>query len=93
MRVFFSPIVGLVDQIQYTFDEDKITIQYKGVTDVFDFTGLPDGTLDATTIETVLEINAIQSVEKIDGILYVELLNRIDEEDSEFHRFPEWIEV
>lgn len=93
MRVFFSPIVGLADQIQYIFDSDKITATYKGSTDTFDFTGVPDGQLDLSTLETVLEVNPIMSAERVDGILYVELLNRIDEQDSEFHKFPEWIEV
>lgn len=93
MRVFFSPIVGLADQIQYIFDNDNITATYKGTIDTFDFTGMPDGQLDLSTLETTLEVNPILSAERVDGVLYVELLNRIDEEDSEFHKFPEWIEV
>ena len=93
MRIFFSPIVGLADQIQYTFDNDKITATYKGTTDTFDFTGMPDGQLDLSTLETALEVSPIMSAERIDGVLYIELLNPINEEDSEFHKFPEWIEV
>lgn len=93
MRVYFSPIVGLADQIQYTFDKDKITTTYKETTDTFDFTGMPDGQLDLSTLETTLELNPILSAERVDGVLYVELLNRIDEQGSEFHKFPEWIEV
>lgn len=93
MRVYFSPIVGLADQIQYTFDNDKIIAVYKGTTDTFDFTGIPDGKLDLSTLDTTLEVSPIMSAERVDGVLYVELLNRIDEQDSEFHKFPEWIEV
>ena len=93
MRVYFSPIVGLADQVQYTFDNDRITATYKGTTDTFDFTGTPDGQLTLGTLETTLELSPIISAERVDGVLYVELLNRIDEQDSEFHKFPEWIEV
>ena len=93
MRIFFSPIEGLEDQMQYIFDNDKITATYKGTTDTFDFTGVPDGQIDLSTLETTLEENPIRSAERVDGVLYVELLNRIDEQDSEFHKFPEWIEV
>ena len=54
---------------------------------------MPDGQLDLSTLETTLELSPIMSAERVDGVLYVELLNRIDEQDSEFHKFPEWIEV
>lgn len=92
MRIYFSPIVW-DKEIVYTFDNDKITATYEGTTDTFDFTGMPDGQLDLSTLETTLEVNPIMSAERVDGVLYVELLNRIDEQDSEFHKFPEWIEV
>lgn len=93
MRVYFSPIVGLADQIHYTFDNDKITATYKETTDTFDFTGMPDGQLDLSTLETTLEVSPIISAERVDGVLYVELLNPIPHEATEFQRFPEWIEV
>ena len=93
LRVFFSPIVGLADQIQYTFDKNKITATYKGTVDTFDFTGMPDGQLELSTLETTLELSPIISAERIDGVLYVELLNPISDDATEFQRFPEWIEV
>lgn len=93
MRVLFSPVVNLPDQFQYSFDGEKVTVTYKGVTDEFDFTGSPDGQIDLSTVETVLEFNPIMRAERADGILYLEVINSIEEDASEAYKFPNWIEV
>lgn len=93
MRVLYSPVVNLPDQFQYSFDGEKVTVTYKGVTDEFDFTGIPDGQIDLSTVETVLELNPIIRANREDGILYLEVINSIDEDSSDVYKFPNWIEV
>lgn len=61
------------------------------ITDVFDFSSFPNGI--AKAIITPLPGNPFVNVHREDGILYVELLNYITEDASEFEKFPVWIEV
>ena len=94
MRIFKSPQIRF-DGIQFTFafEGETVSATLNGVTDTFDFTGLPDGEADYSMIETVLEYNPILKATKVDGILSVELLNFISEDATEAEKFPEWIEV
>lgn len=94
MIVTFSPQASM-DWIDYSFDGDAITATYRGVTDVFDFTGLPDGVLalyDDLTGESLVEsdlgVNPILYAEKTNGVLYVKLLNFITETATLMERFP-----
>jgi len=93
MRVYFSPIVGLEKVVNYEFSGDSITATIEGVSDVFDFTGTPNGKVDTMSVETELPLNPLIQAERMDGVLFVELMNPIPEEATEFQRFPNWIEV
>lgn len=90
MRILLSPQVPINegDKINYEFESDKIIATFKGVTDTFDFSGMPDGR--AENIETTLELNPIISAERKDGVLYVELLNYTGKDATEEERFPDW---
>ena len=94
MRIYKSPQVGTDEKrFEFEFSGETITVIFDGVSDTFDFTGLPDGKADYSMIETVLEYNPILKATKVDGILSVELLNFISEDATEEEKFPEWIEV
>lgn len=92
MSVYFSPIVGL-DEIMYEFSGDSVTATIGEVSDTFDFTGMPDGSIDIMSVETTLPFNPLIQVERVEGVLFVELINPIPYDATEFQRFPEWIEV
>lgn len=91
MRIFYSPQGNERDTITYDIQGEVITATLNGVSDIFDFTELPDGI--ATEIISDLPINPVVKVEREAGVLYVELLNYIREDATEFEKFPEWIEV
>ena len=94
MRILMSPQVMLEDKkFDFTFSGDTITATFDGETDTYDFSGLPDGEVDFSMIETTLAYNPIIMARRVDGVLSVELLNFISEDASELKRFPEWIEV
>lgn len=94
MRILMSPQVMLEDQrFDFDFSGESISATFDGETDTFDFSGLPDGEVDFSMIETVLEYNPILKAQRVDGTLSVELLNFISEDASEAEKFPEWIEV
>ena len=94
MRILMSPQVMLEDQrFDFVFSGESITATFDGETDTFDFSGLPDGEVDFSKIETTLPINPILIARRVDGVLSVELLNFISEDASDAERFPEWIEV
>lgn len=91
MRVFFSPQVNDNEKIKYSFNGEIITVEYKNQIDEFDFSGLLDGELIG--VETILPIEVIISAKRVDGELFVELLNYISENATHEELFPEWIEV
>lgn len=91
IKVFYSPQTNEVDILTYEIQGEVITATLNGVSDVFDFTDLPDGI--ASELESSLPINPIVNAEQEEGVLYVELLNFIKEDASEFEKFPVWIEV
>ena len=94
MRIYKSPQVSSNGKrFDFSFSGEIITVSIFGVSDTFDFTGFPDGEVDYSMIETVLEYNPILKATKVDGILSVELLNLISEDATEAEKFPEWIEV
>lgn len=90
MQVLLSPQrpVNSEDKINYEFGNDIVTATYKGVTDTFDFSGMPDGR--AENIDTTLEVNPIISAERKDGVLYVKLKNYISEGATNEEKFPDW---
>jgi len=90
MIIQYSPQVSN-RKINYTFEPDKIIAELNGVTDVFDFAGMPDG--EAAEIETTLEINPIIRAYKKDGIVHLMLLNFISADAAEIEKYPTEFEV
>src|SRR5699024_9142212 len=94
MKILFSPQVRDDDKIWYEIEYQKITATINGVTDTFDFTGMPDGELQMyddgnSLIETVLDEVPIISAKKENGELTVEILFTLDmEEKDERLLFP-----
>ena len=89
MKILFSPQVRDDDKIWYEIEYQKITATINGVTDTFDFTGMPNGKLQLynsdgeSMIETVLEEIPILGAEKTDGVLTVEILFSIDSSEKD----------
>ena len=90
MRILLSPCVNELETILYTFDGEIITATIGEVSDVFDFTGFPEGELDVTAIESVLPHRVVNKAVRENGVLSVTLLNFIKEDASEEEKFPEW---
>ena len=90
MRVLLSPQRS-DRKIGYKIEGEKVIATIDNVTDIFDFSTMPDGIMDE--VETILDVNPIVSAKRIDGELYVELLNFIVQDATEEERFPEWQEV
>ena len=94
MKIYKSPQVREDDKrFVFEFSGEMIIATFDGISDTFDFTGLPDGEADYSMVETVLEYNPILKATKVDGILSVELLNFISEDATEAEKFPEWEEI
>ena len=74
MRVTYSP-QRIDHTVSYAFDGDCITATMDGVSDVFDFSGLPDG--EAAGIESVLDPCPVLAARRVDGELHVTLLRAI----------------
>lgn len=90
MYVILSPVRS-DKSISYVYNGEVIIATIDGQTDDFDFSEVPDGKLGE--VETSLPINPIVSAERIDGDLYVVLINFISSDATEEERFPEWQEV
>src|SRR5690606_30089970 len=74
MRITYSPQRS-DRNITYTFDGDRITATLDGVSDVFDFTPLPDG--EAASIASVLDPCPVLAARRVNGELHVTLLRAI----------------
>lgn len=99
MKIYLGPQINDNERMFYKFDGEKVTVSAGNITDTFDFTGLPDGVLEMQNketgeelIKTNLPINPITSAKKVDGVLYLELLNWIPSDAPEEMMFPEWID-
>ena len=96
IKVFFGPQVS-DNKIEYSFNGEIVTITIDGITDIFDFSSLPEGQLirddNPQEIETLLPVNPIISAKREDGILHLELLNWIGHNAPYESRFPEWVEL
>lgn len=88
MHVLLVPQYNPRKEIIYKFKGELITATIDGITDVFDFSTVPDGVADQ--IDTILPLNPVLSAKKVNGVLFVELLNFIDEDATEEERFPDW---
>lgn len=98
MFIFKTPQRGYDEVIKYSFNGDVITATHKGITDVFDFTNMPEGSLprsidSPSPIETTLSINPIIDARRTNGVMYVTLVNFLEENASEEDQFPTWMEV
>lgn len=90
MKILLSPQRN-DKKIEYQFEGENITATIDNITDTFDFSTMPDGIMDE--VETTLDVNPIVSAKRVEGELYVELLNFIDDNATEEEKFPEWQEV
>ena len=91
LKIFYSPQVTETDLLTYDIQGEVITATLNGESDIFDFSSIPDGIMKE--IEGILAINPIVNAEREEGVLYVELLNFIKEDATEFEKSPVWIEV
>ena len=76
MKIKLMPQIPL-DQsrrIQYKFVKNSVEVTIDGVTDIFDFNTVPDGTLDTSSVVTDLPVNPFHSVKKVDGVIWMELM-------------------
>jgi hypothetical protein len=87
MQIKYSPCRS-DDKLIYTFEGEKVIVNYSGQEDVFDFTEMPDGV--AENIETTLSLNPIISAKREEGVLYLELLYFHGANASYEERFPTW---
>lgn len=88
IKVLYSPQINIKDSLKYKFEGDKVTATLNGMTDIFDFTGMPDGAVDS--VETVLPMDVIIEAQKKDGFLWLTLLKFIPENAPQSDRFPTW---
>lgn len=91
MKILYSPQVS-DRKLTYEFNNDVVTATLNDITDTFDFSGMPNGFADSIESE-VFDFNPVLSAKKEDNILYLELINFIDEDATEEECFPDWIEV
>lgn len=100
MKIILFPQVRDRDRIWYEIEDQKITATINGVSDTFDFTGMPNGELQLWDnegnwlVETKLDEVPIASAKKENGELTVEIIFSIDMyEEDERLLFPEPMSV
>ena len=93
MRIMKSPQIRF-DGVRFTFvfEGETVSATLGSESDIFDFSGFPDGRIDSSMVETILAHNPIISAERVGGVLSVELINFIPEDAPETDKFPEWEE-
>jgi len=74
--------------VTYTFDGDRITATLDGVSDVFDFSALPDG--EAAEIISTLDPCPVLSAKRVNGELQVALLRAIPARPSDPEELEAW---
>lgn len=93
MKVYKSPQVRIDGKrIEYTFDRNKITAVFDGVTDVFDLSAVKSA-INPKGIRTSLAFNPIERITYVDNDLEVTLTNFIGVDATEAERFPNFQEV
>jgi len=102
MKIKFSPQIS-DNKIQYSFDSEKITAVYNGLSESFDLSMLDGAFIQLITDEQlltqmqyfktneILPFMPIINANRIDGILCVELINFISLDASEEEKYPDWI--
>ena len=92
MKILYSPQVRYdSDKYKITISGEAITIQYHDKTETFDFTGMPNGIGEVES--EVFDFEPIISAKRVNGVLWVEILNLIGIDATHEERFPEWLEV
>lgn len=99
MMILYSPQLNENNTLEYTFEGDKITAIFNGISDTFDFTGMPDGSIVNSYdrfnpgIVSTLPINPIMDAVRDNGVLKVRLIKYITSDAPESEKFPDWVEV
>lgn len=77
--------VNLVDRMTYEFEGDRITATLGDITEVYDFTGLPEGrpVVDLNTVETALPAYPIIDALKDSEGLKIQLLHYVGVDATE----------
>ena len=88
MRITYSPQRS-DRSLSYEFDGETITATLDGKSDTFDFSGLPDGELDVSALETTLDICPVLAARRVNGQLEVTLLKFHGPNAPESERYPE----
>ena len=98
MKILYNP-QRADEKITYTFRGETIVAEHNGKSDIFDFSSVPEGRMRLfddegnSLMETVLDVNPIMLVMRVDGILHVELINYIGEDATDNERYPDWLNV
>lgn len=90
MRVLYAPQRS-DDNIEYTFDGEKITATINGQTDIFDLSSITDKL--SNILETTLPISPVIDATRVNGVLEVVLISYIGQDATESEKFPDWVEV
>lgn len=75
-------------KIKYVVDGDILNVTIDGVTEEFDFTGLPEGRMTEVEPE-ILTINPIVTAEKIGDEITITLIRFYGEDEKEVFEFGE----
>lgn len=88
MNILLSPQRN-DNKVKYTFKDEIITAEYKGVIDTFDLSTFPEGA-EFQGVETILEADVLVHVKRENGELYVTLLNFTGANATHEENFPVW---
>ena len=91
MLIKLTPQYNPEHEIKYTFGQDSFVVEMDGVTDTFDFSRVSE--LDPRQIKTILPLNPVVQVDRVNGELRLTLINYIDKTATETEKFPEYVEV
>lgn len=91
MLIKLTPQYNPEHEIKYTFGKDLFVAEMDGVTDTFDFSRVSE--LDPRQIKTILPLNPVVQVDRVNGELRLTLINYIDKTATETEKFPEYMEV
>lgn len=91
MNILYSPQVS-ENEMEYSFEGEKVTIRINDITETFDFSVFEEGDI-LKNIESDLPVNPFIEIKRKEGILSLVLLRFIEEDASEEDKFPDWIEV
>jgi hypothetical protein len=90
MHILYSPqAIANNNLISYQFGTDSIIAEYKNISDMFDFSQMPDGEIylydsEARPLfETALEFMPISRAYRENGALHVELIKFYKEETAD----------